>query len=60
MTQHNEMLRNIRAQFCSARFEEEIGPTVDTMIDWIRDLKSSDPIAQWCWNVLQGVYGLES
>jgi hypothetical protein len=29
------------------------------MLDWIRDLKSSDPIAMWCWKILQGIYHLD-
>jgi hypothetical protein len=29
------------------------------MLDWIRDLKDSDPIALWCYNILQGIYGVE-
>ena len=59
MTQHNDMLRTIRAQLCGPRFEAEIGETVDTMIDWIRDLKNSDSISLWCWKILQGIYRLE-
>lgn len=30
--------------------------SIEVMIDWIRDLKSSDSIAKWCWNILQGLY----
>ncbi|KAH8602747.1 hypothetical protein B0O99DRAFT_498383 [Bisporella sp. PMI_857] len=59
LTTHNEVLRNIRTQLCGPRFESEIGATVDTMIDWIRDLKSSDPISLWCWKILKGIYRLE-
>ncbi|KAG9244619.1 hypothetical protein BJ878DRAFT_534452 [Calycina marina] len=59
MTEHNEMLRNIRRQLAGPRFEAEIGATVETMIDWIRDLKNSDPISPWCWNILTGIYQLE-
>lgn len=29
------------------------------MIDWIRDLKESDPIAMWCWGVVVGLFGGE-
>jgi len=53
------MLRDIRAQLCGARFEAEVGETVEMMLDWIRDLKSIDPIAKWCWEILQGIYQLE-
>jgi hypothetical protein len=58
MTQHNPMLREIRAQFCGPIFEAEIDRTVEMMIDWIRDLKGYDSIAMWCWNILQGIYRL--
>lgn len=53
------MLRSIRTDFCGPRFEEEVDTTVDMMLDWIRDLKSVDPLAQWSWNILQSIYQLE-
>lgn len=56
LTQHNPVLRDIRAQFCGPVFEADIGMSIEVMIDWIRDLKSSDSIAKWCWNILQGLY----
>lgn len=59
MTRHNAMLRDIRTQLCGPNFEAEINQTVEMMLDWIRDLKSTDPIALWCWNILQGIYQLE-
>jgi hypothetical protein len=59
MTRHNPMLRDIRAQLCGPRFEAEADQTVQLMLDWIRDLKSSDPIATWCWKILQGIYHLD-
>jgi hypothetical protein len=59
MTRHSPMLRDIRAQLCGPRFEAEIDQSVELMLDWIRDLKSSDPIALWCWKILQGVYHID-
>ncbi|KAN0103432.1 hypothetical protein V8E51_011745 [Hyaloscypha variabilis] len=56
LTRHNPILRDIRAQLCGPRFEAEADPTVQLMLDWIRDLKSSDPIAMWCWKIMQGIY----
>ena len=53
------MLQEIRMQLCGGRFEAEVGQSVDLMLDWIRDLKSSDSIALWCWNVLRGIYHME-
>jgi hypothetical protein len=59
MTQINPMLRDIRTQLCGARFEAEVNESVDLMLDWIRDLKSSDAIAKWCYRILQPMYNLE-
>ncbi|KAN0122596.1 hypothetical protein V8E51_000922 [Hyaloscypha variabilis] len=59
MTQINPMLRDIRTQLCGARFEAEVNESVDLMLDWIRDLKSSDAIALWCYRILQPIYNLE-
>lgn len=36
MTVHNPMLRDIRAQFCGASFEAEVGQSIELMLDWIR------------------------
>ncbi|KAH8754273.1 hypothetical protein BGZ57DRAFT_945050 [Hyaloscypha finlandica] len=59
MTQINPMLRDIRTQLCGARFEAEVNESVDLMLDWIQDLKSSDAIAKWCYRILQPMYNLE-
>jgi hypothetical protein len=59
MTRHNSMLSYIRAKFCGPRFEAEIDETVELMLEWVRDLQTTDPIALWCWKILQGVYRLE-
>jgi hypothetical protein len=53
---YNPILRDIRAQLCGPRFEAEVDQTVELMIDWIRDLRSVDTIAMWCWKILQIVY----
>ena len=50
------MLRDIRAQLCGPRFEAEVEESTEMMLDWIRDLKSTDPVAMWCWKILQGIY----
>jgi hypothetical protein len=59
MTQINPMLRDIRTQLCGARFEAEVNESVDLMLDWIRDLKSCDAIALWCYRILVPIYNLE-
>jgi hypothetical protein len=33
--------------------------SIALMLDWIRDLKSSDPIATWCWNIVSGIYNVK-
>jgi hypothetical protein len=53
------MLGDIRAQLCGPRFEAEIDETVEMMLDWVRDLKTTDSIALWCWQILKAVYHLE-
>ncbi|KAE8440805.1 hypothetical protein EG329_006561 [Mollisiaceae sp. DMI_Dod_QoI] len=58
ITQHNPMLRDIRTQLCGQRFEAEIEQTVELMIDFIRDLKICDPIADWCYRILQPLFNL--
>jgi hypothetical protein len=59
MTEHNPTLQDIRAQLCGSEFEAEVDQTVELMVDWIRDLKSVDAIAMWCWKIMQGIYHLD-
>ncbi|KAK0126370.1 hypothetical protein ONS95_007976 [Cadophora gregata] len=59
LTQHNPMLRDIRAQLCGPRFEADFDISVALMQDWIRDLKAVDPLALWCYKILQPLYNLE-
>jgi len=42
MTRHNLLLRDIGAERWGPIFEAEIDKTVDMMLDWVRDLKSTD------------------
>ncbi|KAH7417248.1 hypothetical protein BKA64DRAFT_294755 [Cadophora sp. MPI-SDFR-AT-0126] len=59
LTQHNPMLRDIRAQLCGPTFEADFDISVALMQDWIRDLKAVDPLALWCYKILQPLYNLE-
>ncbi|RFU25649.1 hypothetical protein B7463_g10677, partial [Scytalidium lignicola] len=52
----NPMLSDIRARLCGPKFEVDVDSTTSLMVDWIRDLKGIDPVAEWCWKILQGVY----
>ncbi|KAK2626520.1 hypothetical protein QTJ16_003695 [Diplocarpon rosae] len=60
LTHHNPMLRDIRAQLCGPRFEAEFDISVAIMQDWIRDLKAVDPLALWCYKILQPIYNLDA
>jgi len=59
LTRHSPMLLLIRHQLCGARFETDVEQSIDLMLDWIRDLKDSDPVALWCYNILQGIYKMD-
>ncbi|KAH7305371.1 hypothetical protein BKA65DRAFT_543962 [Rhexocercosporidium sp. MPI-PUGE-AT-0058] len=59
LTQHNPVLRDIRAELCGPRFETDFDISVALMQDWIRDLKAVDPLALWCYKILQPLYNLE-
>jgi hypothetical protein len=56
MTEHNHMLMDIREHLCGVRFEQEYIESIRLMMDWISDLKDVDPIAMWCWRIIQSVY----
>jgi hypothetical protein len=53
------MLRQIRQTLCGDTFEADAAQSIELMLDWIRDLKTSDPIAAWCYNVLGTIYHME-
>lgn len=59
MTEHNSTLIDIRARFCSARFELYCDESIQLMLDWIKDLKDNDPIAMWCWTIVDRIYHTE-
>ncbi|KAH8815239.1 hypothetical protein F5884DRAFT_169964 [Xylogone sp. PMI_703] len=59
VTKHNPMLFDIRTRLCGPSFEIEVASTTALMVDWIRDLKGIDAVAEWCWRILQGVYHAE-
>jgi hypothetical protein len=59
LSRYSPCLAQIRRTMCGPDFEELLEESVQLMLDWIRDLKESDPIAMWCWNVVAGVYQIE-
>ena len=53
MTTENECLRRI----CESQVShEDIQKTVTMMLDWIRDVKQLDGVAEWSWRILEPLY----
>lgn len=61
MTHQSPVLQRIRQQVAARdpKFERDVEETIQLMLDWIRDLKTSDPIAEWCYSTLRNIYNLE-
>lgn len=57
MTEFDRVLMDIRERSCRIRFEQEYAETIRLMMDWIGDLKDIDPIAMWCWRIIQSLPG---
>ncbi|KAK0751659.1 hypothetical protein B0T18DRAFT_457602 [Schizothecium vesticola] len=53
------ILRRIQSTLCGERFEMDASETVGLYLDWMRDIKEVDCTAQWQWEVVKAVYGLE-
>ncbi|KAL2024199.1 hypothetical protein VTK56DRAFT_9355 [Thermocarpiscus australiensis] len=53
------ILRRIRNTLCGERFELDAGETVGLYLDWLRDLKEIGAAADWHWDVLRVLYGLD-
>ncbi|KAM3074992.1 hypothetical protein ACMFMG_007545 [Clarireedia jacksonii] len=57
LTKHNVMLKDIVENLCGERYQRDVDQTIQLMLDWISDLKEArDPMAEWCWKVLRGIY----
>lgn len=53
MTTENECLK----QICDERVNrDELERTASLMLDWLRDVKQVDGIADWSWNILSPLY----
>ena len=53
MTTENECLQRI----CESQVnQDDIQKTVGLMLDWIRDVKQLDGIADWSWRILEPLY----
>lgn len=53
------VLYGIRTTLCGEGFEFEARETVALAVEWIRDLKEVDAAAEWAWDVVKRIYGLE-
>ena len=57
MTTENECLQRI----CESRVNhEDIQKTASLMLDWVRDVKQLDGIAEWSWRLLEPLYSASS
>ncbi|PQE04635.1 hypothetical protein CJF30_00004406 [Rutstroemia sp. NJR-2017a BBW] len=57
LAKHNTMLKDIAENLCGERYQRDVDLSVQLMLDWISDLKEAkDPMAEWCWKVLRGIY----
>ncbi|KAF4473072.1 acetate regulatory DNA binding [Fusarium albosuccineum] len=59
LSQQHPMLLRIRTSLCGQRFDVEATETVNTYLDWLRDMKKIDSTANWCWNIIRLVYRLD-
>ncbi|PQE27495.1 hypothetical protein CJF31_00009123 [Rutstroemia sp. NJR-2017a BVV2] len=60
LTKYNAMLKYIVENLCRERYQCDMEQSILLILDWIRDLKEAyDPLAEWCWKVLRGVYWWE-
>lgn len=51
-------LRKVR-ETLGYTFEANAAESIELMQDWIRELKRSDPFADFCYHVLEGIYNME-
>lgn len=57
MTTENKCLRRI----CESQVShEDIQKTVNMMLEWIRDVKQLDGIAEWSWRILEPLYSAKA
>lgn len=53
MTTENECLK----QICDERVnKDDLEQTASLMLDWLRDIKQVDGIAEWGWKILNPLY----
>lgn len=55
----NDCLRTIVDE-CGVVGRQEIEQTVQLMLEWMRDVKQVDGIAEWSWGILEPLYAADS
>lgn len=55
MTKENACLRQICEEHVD---QEEIKRTVSLMLEWVRDVRQLDGIAEWSWKILEPLYSV--
>jgi hypothetical protein len=55
MTSQNRMLREIAERHLNV---VDVEKTVELLLDWFRDMRQIDGMAEWSWNILSKLYNV--
>jgi hypothetical protein len=59
LSQQIPILARIRATLCHDGFDAAANETIALYLDWLRDLKTVDPVARWFWAIVREIYRLD-
>ncbi|KAI9171315.1 acetate regulatory DNA binding [Paramyrothecium foliicola] len=59
LSRQHPVLARIRATFCGQQFEYDVTETLDLYIDWLRDMRKTDVVADRYWLVVKDLFNLE-
>jgi hypothetical protein len=59
LSRHHPVLARIRANFCGQQFDFEANETLELYIDWLRDMKKTDPGSERCWAAVKELFSLD-
>ncbi|KAJ2897190.1 hypothetical protein MKZ38_004873 [Zalerion maritima] len=59
LTQQHNLLSQVRANLLGDAFDVDANETVALYLDWLRDLKTADPAANWCWGIAKALYRVD-
>jgi len=59
LSRHVPILVRIRTNLCGDGFNTAANETIALYLDWLRDLKTVDPVAAWFWSLVRGPYQLD-